>query len=187
MTWLQLGMGDRAQVRCGGVSGTDLLRPPELHRGHFQKALGSLFCFTELLCLSPSRCFPSPNLFPNVMTARSPATVTPLPSPSHDTPASCSWEGIGCQVWGANSGGTKLLFTVVLGTCWQGPAGNHGNQVRSQSVLLPTPSPRGSSLRPLGIGWGELGVRARGACSYTREGGIFLYSQLHSSFLLPRI
>ena len=34
-------------------------------------------------------------------------------------------------------------------SCWQGPAGNHGNQVRSQSVLLPTPSPRGNSLRPL--------------------------------------
>lgn len=51
--------------------------------------------------------------------------------------------------------GTELLFTVVLGTCWQGPAGNHGNQVRSQSVLLPTPSPRGNSLRPLEMGEGS--------------------------------
>lgn len=80
-------------------------------------------------------------------------------------PASCSWEGARCQVWGPEASrggveglrrktrrmGTELLFTVILSTCWRGPAGNHGNQVRSQSVLLP-PSPRGNSLRPLEMG-----------------------------------
>lgn len=63
--------------------------------------------------------------------------------------------GVGILGWGS-SVETELLFTVALGTCWQGPAGNHGNQVRSQSVLLPTPSPRGGILRPLRSGGVEL-------------------------------
>lgn len=62
-------------------------------------------------------------------------------------------------------GGIELLFTV-LGTCWQGPAGNHGNQLRNQSRLFPTPNPRGNSLRLLRLwdGVGELGV-SRGLIS----------------------
>ena len=68
--------------------------------------------------------------------------------------------------------GTELLFTVVLGTCWQGPAGNHGNQVRSQSVLLPTPSSRGNSLRPLEMGEGSREC-GKGAHFLKREGGTF--------------
>ena len=81
--------------------------------------------------------------------------------------------------------GTELLFTVVLGTCWQGPAGNHGNQVRSQSVLLPTPS---SSLRPLemGDGRGEQGVWQGGSFLKVRGRNISL-SKDHNSCLHPCI
>lgn len=153
----QLRVGDGAQVHCGDVVGTG----PQSAAGHLQMARSPFSASWDLSLPSSLR------LCPKVMGAGG--------------PASCSWGGARCQVWGPEASwgekdkadeGTELLFTVVLGTCWQGPAGNHGNQVRSQSVLLPTPSSRGNSLRPLEMGEGSREC-GKGAHFLKREGGTF--------------
>ena len=103
----QLRVGDGAQVHCGDVVGTG----PQSAAGHLQMARSPFSASWDLSLPSSLR------LCPKVMGAGG--------------PASCSWGGARCQVWGPEASwgekdkadeGTELLFTVVLGTCWQGPA-----------------------------------------------------------------
>lgn len=64
-------------------------------------ALGFPLLNISWICLSLSvslRLLPSPSLFPKVMMLAVQPPITPLPSPSYNTPANFSWGGIGCQM-----------------------------------------------------------------------------------------